>query len=110
MPKHPLASHFDNVQVQDIIEEAMLYMCACPAQVGTEVLRLREVYSYQQACITKGTVMESVHSNIAAAAKQAHDVMEECLLQVLEMEGWDTKSLKMPEGLRELREKTLLDD
>lgn len=105
-----MSSHFDNLQVQGIIEEAMLYMCACPAQVGTEILRLRELYNYQQACISKGTVMASVHSKIADAAKQAHDVLEACLFQVLEMEGWDMNSLKMPEGLRELREQFLLDD
>lgn len=107
MPRHALARHFDNLQVQDIIEEAMLYMCACPAQVGTEILRLRELYSYQQACISKGETMNEVHQIIAETARLAHDLMEDCLRQVLVSEGWDLEQLKMPEGLREIRQKTL---
>jgi hypothetical protein len=33
--------------------------------------------------------------------------MEACLERVLEIEGWDRKTLKMPAGLRKLRDDLL---
>jgi hypothetical protein len=36
--------------------------------------------------------------------------MENCLTDVMRMEGWDPQTLKMPEGLRELRQKAMDQD
>ena len=110
MSRHALARQFDSLQVQGVIEEALLYMCACPAQLGTEILRLRELYSYQQACITKGETLAEVHRRIAQAAREAHDILENCLVETLKLEGWDMSTLKMPAGLRELQRRTLDED
>lgn len=33
--------------------------------------------------------------------------MEDCLDQVLEIEGWDRATLKMPEGLRKIRDELI---
>lgn len=110
MSRHPLARHFDNRQIQTVIEEAMLYMCACPAQVSTQILQLRELHTYQTHCVSKADALQQVHLRIAESTKLAHDIMEDCLLSILQTEGWDLASLKMPEGLRELRQRAAEDD
>jgi hypothetical protein len=83
-----LASRFANQQLEQIIEEALIYMCACPAQVAEELLRLRRVFAYQINCISEGSLLD----------------------EVLALEGWDLQTLKMPEGLRKLREEKINQD
>ncbi|MEN3373731.1 hypothetical protein [Dechloromonas sp. ZS-1] len=51
-----------------------------------------------------------VHQRIAAAAIDAHARMEACLDEVLDLEGWDRVTLRMPEGLRRLRMDVLEND
>ncbi|MDD3352022.1 hypothetical protein [Zoogloea sp.] len=91
-------------ELEHIAEEAMLYMCACPGQVASEIGRLRELIRYQRACLAEPGGVAEVHSVIAEASIEAHRVMEECLTRVLELEGWDRDTLVMPEGLRRLRD------
>jgi hypothetical protein len=47
-----------------------------------------------------------VHQRIAEVTKQAHQLMEQCLDEILELERWDKSKLEMPEGLRTRIEKT----
>lgn len=102
-----LQQKFSSDELVKIVEEAMLYMCACPAQVAAEIRRLRELFQYQQNCETGQTGQPSnvaVHQTIARSAMQAHAAMEACLDQILTLEGWDRQTLKMPEGLRQQRD------
>ena len=96
---------FSTEQLQAINNQAAIYMCACPAQVSEQLLHLRRLYTYQQRCITSGSVSDAVHRVIAEATQRAHEELEQCLSQVLDMEGWDRATMTMPPGLRELREK-----
>jgi hypothetical protein len=105
-----LAIRYTNTQLEKILDEAMIYMCACPAQVSEQLLNLRELYEYQNSCITKGSQLADVHRRIADATRAAHIEMEQCLDDVLKMEGWDPQTLIMPEGLRELRQKSIEQD
>ena len=98
---------YTNVQLEHILEEAMIYMCACPAQVSEQLLLLRKLFDYQKSCITKGSLLAEVHRRIADATCIAHAEMEQCLADVLTIEGWDPQTLTMPEGLRELRQKSI---
>jgi hypothetical protein len=109
MPKQ-LSSHFSNQQLEQIIEEALIYMCACPAQVAEELLHLRKVFTYQKNCISEGSLLDDVHHRISDATQEAHAVMEKCLDDVLALEGWDLQTLRMPEGLRKLREEKVIRD
>ena len=43
----------------------------------------------------------------ADVAERAHALMEECLIRVLEIEGWDPVSLTMPESLKKKPAKIL---
>jgi len=99
---------FSTEQLQAINNQAAIYMCACPAQVSEQLLHLRRLYTYQQRCITSGSVSDAVHRVIAEATRRAHEELEQCLDRVLTMEGWDRATMTMPPGLRELRDDQIL--
>lgn len=96
---------FSDAELERIINEAMLYMCACPAQVAAQISQLRGLLRYQRNCqqTASGTAVQ-VHQTIVAATLQAHRELGACLEQVLQLEGWDRQTLKMPAGLRQLRD------
>lgn len=101
---------FSSSDLERIVDEGMIYMCACPAQVASEIRRLRELIAYQESCLTGPENSGEVHRCIAEAAKDAHARMELCLDQVLAIEGWDRSTLRMPEGLRRRRDQALDED
>lgn len=100
---------YTNVQLEKIREQGLIYMCACPSQVSEQIARLRQLFSYQQNCMTSGEAILDLetHRLIAEATNKAHDVMQACLHDVLIHEKWDLETLEMPENLRQLLEKTL---
>lgn len=102
-----LQKRYTDQQLEKIVEEATIYMCACPAQVAAQLRQLRELYRYQSRCALEPGNEESVHQEIASATIEAHTLMEDCLERVLTMEGWDPVTLKMPEGLRRKRDTIL---
>lgn len=102
-----LQKKFNDSELESIVEEAAIYMCACPGQVAGEIRALRSLIRYQQDCMHSGKSLNTVHQAIAASATEAHALMETCLERVLEIEGWDRKTLKMPAGLRKLRDDLL---
>ncbi len=103
----PLQPNFTDNQITHILDQALVYQCACPAQVCRTILGLKELYDYQMACIDRTETDRAVHQAIAFSAADAHAIMERCLKQILKIEGWDMDSLKMPEELRKLQEKLL---
>ena len=103
----PLPIRFDDTQLKHIIDQAMIYMCACPAQVASQILQLRQLHAYQRGCLERGNVLDAVHEQIAAATEEAHARMEACLDAVLDLEGWDRERLEMPAGLRRQRDQIL---
>lgn len=102
-----LQKKFNDSELETIVEEAAIYMCACPGQVASEIRGLRCLIRYQRDCIHSRKSLNTVHQTIEASAKEAHALMETCLERVLEIEGWDRKTLKMPTGLRKLRDDLL---
>lgn len=102
-----LPQKFRDDEILKIVEDAMLYMCACPGQVAAEIHRLRELFRYQRQCETEAGNHPQTHQTIAAATAQAHAALETCLEQVLAIEGWDRQTLTMPEGLRRQRDERL---
>ncbi|KAB2968450.1 hypothetical protein [Zoogloea sp.] len=95
---------FTEQQLTAIVEEAMIYMCACPAQVAEQVRHLRDLYKYQTNCQSLPDAGADVHQVIAQAASEAHAIMEACMDKILTIEGWDRETLTMPEGLRRVRD------
>jgi hypothetical protein len=107
MEMHDMSTRFSDAQLQHITDQAMIYMCACPAQVARQILSLRELFGYQLACVSRGALMEKVHTRIAESTARAHAELEQCLDEVLDLEGWDKTTLTMPEGLRKLRDQSI---
>ncbi len=103
----PLARRYDDAELRRIIEQGLIYMCACPAQVAEQLLKLRGLHGYQADCMEQGPVSAEAHRSIAIATARAHDELENCLDEVLAIEGWDRSTLTMPEGLRRLRDERI---
>lgn len=99
-----LQTQFRDDELEKIVDEATLYMCACPGQVASELFHLRDLIRYQRKCLESSDTAPVIHRTIADAALQAHQLMEDCLARVLELEGWDRETLVMPEGLRQRRD------
>ena len=87
-------------QVSKVIDQALVYQCACPAQVCRAIFELRELYEYQMNCANDSVNDEVVHNTIALATEKAHVILEDCLARILEIEGWDTGTLNMPKALK----------
>jgi hypothetical protein len=45
-----LQKRFTEQQLERIIDEATIYMCACPAQVAEQIRHLRQMIRYQNNC------------------------------------------------------------
>ncbi len=93
-------SRFTNEQLEKVIDEGMVYMCACPAQVAQNIRNLRALFDYQKNCLTDPKNDPTVHEEIAKAAQAAHALMEDCMDKILDIEKWDRATLSMPAGLR----------
>ena len=91
------------LQLAIINNQAALYNCACPVHISMQITNLRKLFDYQKTCIdlpSESDVHIQVHQRIAEVTKQAHQLMEQCLDEILDMEGWDRAKLEMPVGLR----------
>jgi hypothetical protein len=102
-----MKTRFSSVQISKIIDQALVYQCACPAQVATTILEMRDLFDYQQKCQSDATADRAVHAAIARATEEAHARLEECLDEVLGIEGWDRETLTMPEGLKKRPAKSI---
>lgn len=96
---------FSALQLSIINDQAALYSCACPLQVSLQIASLRKLFDYQKECIasetsTDGSVQIEVHHRIAEVTKKAHQLMEQCLDEVLDLEGWDRAKMEIPAGIR----------
>jgi hypothetical protein len=99
---------YDTLQISKIIDQALLYQCACPAQVCRAIFELRELYDYQMTCVLDAQSNDLVHTTIAKTTVKTHAMMEECLTEVLKIEGWDLNTLTMPDALRKKPLKPLI--
>ena len=91
---------FSDKQLNSIRDQALIYQCACPAQVATSISELRRLHIMQGACLNEGAVDVAVHEQIRRSAEKAHAEMESCLADILRLEGWDMQSLIMPTDLQ----------
>lgn len=106
-----LKKNYSDRQLEKIVDEATIAMCACPAQVAGMISKLRQLFAYQQNCVERGSseVSEEVHERIGQATSDAHRIMEQCMQDILRLEGWDETTLDMPAGLRQLRDQSMLE-
>lgn len=102
-----MKERFNAAQVSRVIDQSLVYQCACPAQVCRALFELRELHAYQMSCASDSVNDAVVHNTIAHATEKAHELMEDCLARILEIEGWDLATLNMPETLKKKAAKDL---
>lgn len=102
-----LQKRFEDNQLTRILDQALVFQCACPAQVCRTLIGLRELFDYQLNCGNRTETDRKVHEAIAVSTAASHAGMEACLSHILELEGWDMTTLTMPAELRKLQEKLL---
>ena len=95
-----MKERYSSKQISRIIDQALIFQCSCPAQVCRSLLELRELWAYQMGCVEQTATDRAVHLAIARATERAHDEFEQCLKEILVLEGWDPATLTMPEQLK----------
>ncbi len=91
---------FSQEVITHILEQSLIYQCACPAQVCKNINEQRALYTYQENCLNLTDTDRAVHLSIADAVVRCHAEMEKCLGDILHLEGWDTTTYEMPETLK----------
>lgn len=100
-----MKTNYTSEQLEHIRNQALIYQCACPAQVTVVVDAIRTLHEQQQNCLDETDTDHAVHARIKQSALKAHTELEDCLTGILKLEGWNLESLQMPEYLK----KRLLD-
>ncbi len=100
-----LEKKFSALQLAIINNQDPLYTCACPDHVSRQITNLRKLFDFEKQCSGTPNPLDNdlhheVHVSIAEATKKAHRIMEQCLDEILELEGWDRTKLEMPPGMR----------
>lgn len=95
-----LKSNYSHGQLRSIIEQAFIYQCACPAQVAKQLSDLQHLYNYQMACVNETGTDAAVHKRIAESVERSYAELEQCMTDVLILEGWNLETLKMPDYLQ----------
>lgn len=93
--------NYTDAELDFIVEQGLIYMCSCPAQVAEALRKLRSLLRYQLSCSVDPQNDAAVHATIANSTIQSHGIMQECLDAVIALEKWDRATLQMPEGLRQ---------
>ena len=104
-----LNTKFNDEQIDKVRHQGFIYSCACPSQVSEQIGNLRQLYLYEFDCMEGENSFLSMktHQIIAEATQRAHDIMEQCLQDILIHEKWDLDTLTMPENLRHKLESTI---
>lgn len=101
---------YSDDELDSIIEQGLIYMCACPAQLADALRKLRSLLRYQVRCTADPENNAAVHTAIAKSTIQSHQIMQDCLDTVIALENWDRATLTMPPGLRKRQLKELQSD
>ena len=96
-----LDKKFSALQLSIINDQAALYTCACPIQVSLQIANLRKLFDYQKMCMEMDSppptdIEMEVHRRIALDTIKAHQLMEQCLDDILDLEGWDRTNFEVP--------------
>lgn len=94
---------FTDEQLATIRDQALVYQCACPAQVSVAIDSIRHMYARQLQCLDVGSTDHAVHARIKQSAEACHAELERCLNEILHMEGWDMQTMRMPADLQKRR-------
>lgn len=91
---------YTDEQISYIRDQALIYQCACPAQVCEAIDAIRQLYKHQDKCLDTTQTDTAVHLRIKESAEINHEELERCLTDILKLEDWDMQTLKMPDTLK----------
>lgn len=91
---------FSDQVITHILEQSIIYTCACPAQVCKAINEQRALYNYQKSCLNRTETDKAVHQSIAETVETTHALLEQCLEHILLLEGWDMETYQMPESMQ----------
>lgn len=97
---------FSQAQLNHVMEQGMVRQCACPSLLTRLLSDTRALHEYQRTCLESNAADRLVHAAIATTTERVSRILEECLIEVLAIEGWDVDvagDLKMPPRLVELQ-------
>jgi hypothetical protein len=100
---------YTEAQLVKIIDEALIHMCTCPAQVANQIHQLGKLHRYQPDCEQDGMGQTEVHQTISLSATMSHAELERCMGRVLEVVGPDLDMPAMPESLQKSRNDLMQD-
>lgn len=93
-------TRYPNEVITHIIEQSIIYSCACPAQICAVINKNRALFNYQQRCLNLTDTDKAVHQTIAKTTENIHILLEKCLEDILHLEGWDMETYQMPESMQ----------
>ena len=102
-----MKQQFEPSQISKLIDQSLVYQCACPAQVGKAIFELRDLYRYQMECLIDSDNDVQIHRAIAEATEKSHALMEACLARVLQIEGWNLATFELPPQIKRKMRKSL---
>lgn len=91
---------FSDDVITHIIEQSIIYTCACPAQICKAINEQRTLFKFQQRCLNLTDTDKIVHELIANVVRTTHAQLEQCLDDVLCLEDWDMETFQMPENMQ----------
>ena len=96
---------FASDALEDIVKRLADGSCACPADVCAAILAVRKLFGSQFECLLNAHegLLKDSHGVMAYYAGRVHRELEECLDQVMKIEGWNPQTPEMPPEIRRLR-------
>ncbi|MBD3669741.1 MAG: hypothetical protein HUJ29_03125 [Gammaproteobacteria bacterium] len=91
---------FTQEQLEHIRDQAMIFQCACPAQLCVTLDAIQKLHQIQLQCMDATETDRAVHERIRESSEKTHAELEQCLKDILIMEGWDMETLEMPDDLK----------
>ena len=91
---------FSDQTITYILEQSIVYSCACPAQVCKAINEQRALHKYQLNCLNLTDTDKIVHQLISDTVESTHAQLEHCLEQILLLEEWDMETYQMPEAMQ----------
>lgn len=101
-----MGRQFTQDQLNDIMEQGMVRQCACPALLTRLLSDTRYLHEYQKSCLAGSPADYRVHLAIARVTELVSSILEESLIEVMALEGWEvngTGTITMPQHLIDLQ-------
>lgn len=105
-----MARKFTQDELNNIMEQSLIRQCACPSLLTRLLSDTRYLHAFQETCLNESPADQRIHAAIAETTALVAAKLEECLGEVLLLEGWQTDArgeLNIPELLLRLQMETL---